>query len=79
MGMWFIPAIITMLLILVISFISTLRIAKMTSKRESEKDTPIADAIEESPTMLNPIIWAYALFLLFLGIVIFYYWSKTGY
>lgn len=79
MGMWLIPALIAITIIAVISFVSTLRIAKMTSQRESEKDTPVSETVEEFATMLNPIVWVYIVFLLFLGIMIFYYWSKIGY
>ncbi|QDQ01521.1 short-chain dehydrogenase [Lysinibacillus fusiformis] len=79
MGMWLIPALIAITIISVISFVSTLRIAKMTTERKSEKDTPISETVEEYATMLNPIVWVYAIFLLFLGIVIFYYWSQAGY
>ncbi|OEC02751.1 short-chain dehydrogenase [Lysinibacillus sphaericus] len=79
MTMWLIPALIAITIISVISFVSTMRIAKMTSERESEKDTPISETVEEYATMLNPIVWVYIIFLLFLGIMIFYYWTKTGY
>lgn len=79
MGMWLIPALITITIICVISFVSTLRIAKMTTERNTEKDTPISETVEEYATVMNPIIWVYILFLLFCGIIIFYYWSKTGY
>ncbi|KGR88573.1 MULTISPECIES: hypothetical protein [Lysinibacillus] len=79
MGMWLIPAIIAIVIISAISFVYTLKIAKMTSERKSENDTPISETVEEYATMLNPIVWVYAIFLLFLGIMIFYYWSKTGY
>ena len=79
MGMWLIPALIAITIIAVISFVSTMRIAKMTSQRESEKDTPVSETVEEFATMLNPIVWVYIVFLLFLGIMIFYYWSKIGY
>ncbi|WP_341301744.1 short-chain dehydrogenase [Lysinibacillus sp. FSL H8-0500] len=79
MDMWLIPALIAGIIITVISFVSTLKIAKMTSKRKSENDTPLSETVEEYATMLNPIVWVYAIFLLFLGIMIFYYWSKAGY
>ncbi|WP_155592104.1 short-chain dehydrogenase [Lysinibacillus cavernae] len=79
MGMWLIPAIIAIVIISAISFVSTLKIAKMTSERKSENDTPISETVEEYATMLNPIVWVYAIFLIFLGIMIFYYWSKAGY
>ncbi|MEK3730063.1 short-chain dehydrogenase [Lysinibacillus sp. FSL W8-0953] len=79
MGMWLIPAIIAIVIISAISFVSTLKIAKMTTERKSENDTPISETVEEYATMLNPIVWVYAIFLLFLGIMIFYYWSKAGY
>lgn len=79
MGMWLIPAIIAIVIISAISFVYTLKIAKMTSERKSENDTPISETVEEYATMLKPIVWVYAIFLLFLGIMIFYYWSKTGY
>ncbi|MGE7693283.1 short-chain dehydrogenase [Lysinibacillus sp. NPDC094177] len=79
MGMWLIPALIAITIISVISLVSTLKIAKMTSERKSENDTPISETVEEYSTMLNPIVWVYIIFLLFLGIMIFYYWSKAGY
>ncbi|KOP79247.1 short-chain dehydrogenase [Lysinibacillus sp. FJAT-14745] len=79
MGMWLIPALIAITIISAISLVSTLKIAKMTSQRKSENDTPISETVEEYTTMLNPIVWVYIIFLLFLGIMIFYYWSKTGY
>lgn len=56
-----------------------MRIAKMTTERNSEKDTPISKTVEEYSTVMNPIVWVYLLFLGFLGIMIFYYWSITGY
>lgn len=65
MGMWLIPAIIAIVIISAISFVSTLKIAKMTSERKSENDTPISETVEEYATMLNPIVWVYAIFLLF--------------
>lgn len=79
MGMWLIPALITITIICVISFVSTMRIAKMTTERNSEKDTPISETVEKYSTVMNPIVWVYLLFLGFLGIMIFYYWSITGY
>ncbi|MFJ7838376.1 short-chain dehydrogenase [Lysinibacillus sphaericus] len=79
MSMWLIPSLIAITIISVISFFSTMKIAKMTSERKSEKDTPISETVEEYATMLNPIVWVYIIFLLFLGIMIFYYWTKTGY
>jgi len=51
----------------------------MTSERKSENDTPISETVEEYATMLNPIVWVYLIFLLFLGGMIFYYWSQAGY
>ena len=79
MGMWLVPLLITITIICVIAFVSTMRIAKMTTERDSEKDTPISEKVEENPTVLNPIFWAYALFFAFTGIMIFYYWSQTAY
>lgn len=79
MGMWLIPALIAIAIISAISLVSTLKIAKMTSQRKSENDTPISETVEDYSTMLNPIVWVYIIFLLFLGIMIFYYWSKYGY
>ena len=77
--MWLIPLLITITVMSVISFVSTLRIAKMTTERESEKDTQISETVEEYPTVLNPIVWVYALFFAFTGIMIFYYWSQAKY
>ena len=79
MGMWLIPLLITITVMSVISFVSTLRIAKMTTERESEKDTQISETVEEYSTVLNPIVWVYALFFSFTGIMIFYYWSQAKY
>ena len=79
MGMWLIPLLITITVMSVISFVSTLRIAKMTTERESEKDTQISETVEEYSTVLNPIVWVYALFFAFTGIMIFYYWSQAKY
>ncbi|KOS69661.1 short-chain dehydrogenase [Lysinibacillus contaminans] len=79
MGMWLIPLLITVTVISVISFVSTLRIAKMTSERQSEMDTPISETVEEYSTVLNPVVWVYALFFAFTGVMIFYYWSQAGY
>ena len=39
------------------------KIAKMTSERKSENDTPISETVEEYATMLNPIVWVYAILL----------------
>ena len=77
MGMWLIPEIIAIVIISAISFVYTLKIAKMTSERKSENDTPISETVEEYATMLNPIVWVYAI-LLFRNHD-FYYWSKAGY
>lgn len=76
--MWLIPLLVTITIISVISFVATLRIAKMTTERDSEKDTPISETVEENQTVLNPIIWVYGLFFAFTGIMIFYYWSQTA-
>ncbi|WP_016992440.1 hypothetical protein [Lysinibacillus boronitolerans] len=65
MGMWLIPAIIAIVIISAISFVYTLKIAKMTSERKSENDTPISETVEEYATMLNPIVWVYAIFFAF--------------
>lgn len=65
MGMWLIPAIIAIAIISAISFVYTLKIAKMTSERKSENDTPISETVEEYATMLNPIVWVYAIFCFF--------------
>ena len=78
MGMWLIPALIAITIISAISLVSTLKIAKMTSKRKSENDTPISETVEEYATMLNPVVWVYIIFTLF-GNNDFYYWSKAGY
>lgn len=77
--MWLIPLLITITVMSVISFVSTLRIAKMTTERESEIDTQISETVEEYPTVLNPVVWVYALFFAFTGIMIFYYWSQARY
>ncbi|MEG0258812.1 MAG: short-chain dehydrogenase [Lysinibacillus sp.] len=79
MGIWTIPAVFIIIIICAFSFIATLNVAKSTTSQGGESDSPIPEAIEDNPTMLNPIIWAYAIVGLFMAVVIFYYWSKSSY
>lgn len=75
MGIWTIPAIIASILIIAYSVYSTVSVMRMNEQRASSMDTPIPKAIKEHPMLLNPIIIMYFIFLLFTGIIIFYYWS----
>lgn len=79
MAMWTIPAIIAGVVILFISYYLTVGVMKKTQQRASAADIPISKAIRDHPFVLNPIIIMYIIFLLFTGIIIFYYWSKYGY
>lgn len=81
MGMWTIPAVIAIILIIAWGYYSTVGVMKKTSQRASvtEMDTPIPKAVKEHPAALNPIIMMYIIFGLFTGIMILYYWSKYGY
>lgn len=75
MGIWTIPAIIAGLLIVGYSVYSTVGVMRKTEQRASGMDTPIPRSIKEHPMLFNPIIIMYFIFLLFTGIIIFYYWS----
>ena len=79
MGIWLWPAIFAIVVLCIYAVYTTMAVAKQTRARASEMDTPIPDAVKEHPLILNPIIISNAVFLLFLGIVIFYYWAKYGY
>lgn len=79
MGMWTIPTVIVCVMILVVSYYLTLGVMKKTERRQQITDTPIPKAIKDHPAALNPIIIMYIIFLLFTGLIIFYYWSIYGY
>lgn len=79
MDIWLWPAIFTIGILFIYAIWATMAVAKQTQSRASETDTPVPDAVKEHPLILNPIIISYFVFLLFLGIIIFYYWAKYGY
>ncbi|WP_332649592.1 short-chain dehydrogenase [Lysinibacillus sp. 54212] len=79
MDIWLWPAIFAIVVLCIYAVYTTMAVAKQTRTRESEMDTPVPEAVKEHPLILNPIIISYVVFLLFLGIVIFYYWAKSGY
>lgn len=79
MGIWTVPTIIVGVLIVIVSYYLTAGVMKKARQRASATDTPISKVIKEHPLAANPIIIMYAIFLLFTGIIIFYYWAKYGY
>ncbi|MBD8026624.1 short-chain dehydrogenase [Ureibacillus sp. Re31] len=79
MGMWTIPMIITVVLIIAVSYYLTAGVMKKSRQRASATDTPINKMVKEHPVAMNPIIIMYLIFGLFAGIMIFYYWSIYGY
>lgn len=79
LGMWTIPTIIVGLIIVIVSYFMTINVMKKTEQRASAMDTPISRNVRNHPILMNPIIIMYLIFGLFTGIMIFYYWAKTGY
>lgn len=79
MDMWTLSAVVVCVLIGVLSLFLTLGIMKKTSQRAQITDIPIPKSVKEHPFILNPIIIMYIIFLLFTGLIIFYYWSQNGY
>lgn len=75
MGMWTVPAIIVGVLIVAYSVYATVVVMRRTEERNTIYDTPIPRAVRAHPVVLNPIIIMYFIFLLFTGLIIFYYWS----
>ena len=67
------PLIFVVILISAISYILTLRIAKNQEAQSGPYDESYSKTVENSPTMLNPIIWCYIISGIFMGIVIIYY------
>lgn len=78
MGIWTVPAIIAGVVIVIYSYYSTVGVMKKTAQRASEMDTPINKTVRDHPVVFNPIIIMYIIFLLFTGIIIFYYWSTSS-
>ncbi|TSI04189.1 short-chain dehydrogenase [Lysinibacillus sp. BW-2-10] len=78
-GIWTIPALIAGTLIVFISAYLTWGVMKKVEKRDAVTDTPINKVIREHPIVLNPIIIPYIIFIVFTGIIVFYYWAKYGY
>lgn len=79
MGIWTVPTVIVCILIGVVSFFLSLGVMRKTSRKAQVTDTPIPKTVREHPMVLNPIILMYIIFLLFTGLIIFYYWAKYGY
>lgn len=73
---WLIPAIFLIIVISVFAYLSTVRVGKNVEAKTGPNDAPIPEAAKESPTMMNPIVWAYIIVGLFFAGMIFYYWSK---
>ncbi|RHW39815.1 short-chain dehydrogenase [Lysinibacillus yapensis] len=79
MGMWTIPTIIASALIVAVSYYLTAGVMKKAKHQSTASDSPISKVIRDHPVAANPIIIMYLIFGLFTGIIIFYYWAKTGY
>ncbi|SOB91916.1 hypothetical protein SAMN05880501_101410 [Ureibacillus xyleni] len=79
MGMWVIPALITGILLVAVSYYMSYGVMKNVRKRAAATDTPISKVVRDHPIAMNPIIIMYVIFGLFTGIMIFYYWSVYGY
>lgn len=79
MGAWTIPLIIVCIVIGIISYFLTVGVMKKTEQRAQTTDTPMAKSVKEHPMAFNPIIIMYIIFLLFTGLIIFYYWAIYGY
>lgn len=79
MSILWILAAISIVLISIFAYWSTIHIAKSTEIRQQTNDTPIPEAIKNNPTLLNPIFGVYVVVGLFSAIMIFYMWATTGY
>lgn len=78
---WTVLTIIGCLIIIGVSYVMTVNVMKKSEERASvtETDTPISKTIRNHPILMNPIILTYVIFLLLLGIMIFFLWAKYGY
>lgn len=77
MGIWTGPLIIVAVTISLISIAAIRKSSKMASLVDGRDE--IAEAIEEHPFTLNPIIWVIMVAVIFIGIVIFYYATTPFY
>lgn len=75
MGMWTVPAIITVILLCAYAYYVTIQVAKKV-EQGGEHDVPIHEAIKDHPLLLNPIILMYVIVGILMTIMIFYYWSS---
>lgn len=76
MGMWLMPAIFTVIVIMIVSYWLTVRVGHNVEESGRELDTPVPKVIVEHPFLLNPIMLLYVIFGLFTGVIIFYYWAR---
>ncbi|QBK25467.1 short-chain dehydrogenase [Ureibacillus thermophilus] len=78
-NVWTVLTIFVSIILIAISYVTTVSVMKKTEQRASTTDVPISRLVREHPILMNPIILMYVVFLLFLGILIFYLWAKYGY
>ncbi|MFC5558471.1 short-chain dehydrogenase [Ureibacillus thermophilus] len=78
-NVWTVLTIFVSIILIAISYVTTVSVMKKTEQRASTTDFPISRLVREHPILMNPIILMYVVFLLFLGILIFYLWAKYGY
>lgn len=72
MSIWLWPLIIVILGIILISYYSTVAVARHQAKNQV-LDKGVSEKIQQHPFMLNPLLWSILLAALFIGFVIFYY------
>lgn len=73
---WTIPLILVILLICAIGYGATRKGAEAAPNREG-RDRAVPNAVQQHPFTLNPVMWVIFIFLLFMGIVIFYYSASS--
>lgn len=75
-NMWLYPTIIVCVVICLVGYWLTVRVGHQIEDSGSERDPSVPEEIENHPFMLNPILLVYAIFFIFTGTIIFYYWAK---
>ncbi|MFC5543155.1 MAG: short-chain dehydrogenase [Bacilli bacterium] len=78
-SVWTVLTIIVSIILIGVSYVTTVGVMKKTDERASTTDVPISRMVRDHPILMNPIILMYVVFLTFLGILIFYLWAKYGY
>ncbi|MDN4608946.1 hypothetical protein P5G49_15905 [Sporosarcina sp. F6_3S_P_2] len=75
MAIWIVPLAIVFIIIGIIGW-RAVRVWD-TAVVLNEKDQRVADAVEDHPFTLNPIIWVIGVAALFILFVIFFYWASS--